>query len=100
MSGDSEGPGLSDAFHVGTTPVQMRDAILDLARNAERSKVVFKTHWGAITRIDSAVQVLAGDNLKLTQRVSSLEIRIALYAALGSFVGGTLVALLIKFAFH
>lgn len=56
-----------------------------------------KGHWREITRIDSNSQANASLITALTLKVTQLETKVAIYAALGSFVGGTLVAAVMHF---
>ena len=97
MSDSERVPSLSTAFHVGRSPDSMIEAIHDLGRHGEAVTRTLKSHWLHIGRIDGAVQAQSTSIQGLTLKVVKLETRVAIYAGLGSFVGGTLVAVVLHF---
>lgn len=97
MSESDPPPNLSAAFHVGRSFDSQQSAILTLARHAEAQVRTTKAHWREITRVDSNSQANANLINALTLKVTELQTKVAIYSALGSFVGGALVAAVMHF---
>jgi flavin-binding protein dodecin len=96
---DSEGPGLSDAFHVGTSPQSMREAIIALARVQQHYRTLSKVHWQQIVELRTAIETHSITIISLTQRIASLETKLAIYVGLGSTLGGALISVIMRLIF-
>jgi hypothetical protein len=114
MNTDSDRPaGLSGMYPRSVEAGELHRALTRQARSQERSLTTLKTHWSEIKRLgdkierlaetdelerlDKIVHSLSQANLELTKKVVVLEARMAIYAGLGAFAGGTIVALVMKF---
>lgn len=95
----SDEPSVSAAFHATSDPSELRRSMVDLARALDNARQVDKVHWSEIKRLDEATKKLSSDFIEIIRRIDRLEVRMAIYAGIGSFVGGLLTAAIMRFIF-
>lgn len=99
-------PSISAAFRASSDPAELRPVVVELARAIDHAVAVDKVHWTKINaleedikRLDGAIERLGEQFVEILRRLERLETRMAIYAAIGAFAGGSIVALAMKLLF-
>lgn len=97
---DDRLPSVSSAFRAGSDPSELRGAVTDLARFAETTKAVHRTHWSKIVENENNIVRISIVQAEHARRLDKLEWRMAGYAALGAAIGGILTSVIISVVTH